>query len=110
MRITRVFLNVDIRNGHIGLAQLAKEHRIDVNKLDNGEIVVFINTKRNKMKVYASNQVLAYVSRDTRISLDAVKFIPLAFGARGRFDYDEALRLSVNEALAKGQRKSLEVY
>jgi len=110
VKILRVFINVDMRNGHNGLTALAKEHKTNVGKLAPGEFVIFINAARTKLKAYGTNEVLSYVRQDKRISLDAIRYLPMAFKAKQKFDYDSALSMAVNDALAKGQRKSLEVF
>lgn len=110
MKILRVFINVDMRNGHYGLGTLAKEHKINVTKLDPGNFVIFINARRTKMKAYGANEVLSYVRYGERISLDAIRYLPMAFQAKQKFDYDAALALAVDDSLSKGQRKSLEVF
>lgn len=109
-QIARVFINVSMANGHKGLAEIAKAHKIRIEKLEPGQFVLFINRARTKLKALASNDVLSYVNKDERLTLEAIQYIPAAFGLKGRFSYDEALRMAIEESMAKGQRKSLEIY
>lgn len=107
-KIVRVFLNVDMRNGHDGLASVARDYDISVDTLSAGEYLVFINSRRNKMKVYAVNNVVAYMKTDKSvIDLNAVRYVPEAFTAEGELNYSKALARSVEESL---QRSNKSVY
>lgn len=99
-RIVRCFMNADLRKGHDGLSGLAKEMaNIDVNNLTPGEYVVFINTHKNKIKVYAANQVIAYHRHRGRIDMNTIRLIPRSFTGSG-MNYDEMLKRAVIENLA----------
>ena len=50
-RVLQVFLHADMRNGHEGLAIMAKEQGIDVSKLEPGQYVVFVNGANDKLKL-----------------------------------------------------------
>jgi len=98
--------------GHPGLSALARKYKLDVNNLGAGEFVVFINPRHTKMKIYAANEVLCYIRpKDGRVSLDTVRYFPAVFNAKGKIDYDEALRLSLTEALKhKGDVNDLKCF
>lgn len=99
-RILQCFVNADLRLGHPGLSALARKYKIDVNQLGAGELVVFINPRRTKMKIFAANQVLAYIRPASgHVDLNTVRYFPAVFNAKGKIDYDEALKISVTEAL-----------
>lgn len=106
-------MNADLRSGHDGLASLAKQFEIDVRKLLPGEYLVFINSAKNKIKVYAANNVVAYLklSNGGRVDLNSIRYIPQAFTASGQIDYDEALKRSIEEGMKKQRGYSpLAVY
>lgn len=98
--ITQVFLNADLRGSHNALIALAATHKMDLTKLQTNEAVVFINRARTLMKVFVTGNTFSSTRRDY-IDLDVVRHIPRAFGANGDFKYDEALRISLTERLAK---------
>lgn len=102
-RVIQCYLNSDLRCSHDGLAEVAKKDKIMVKSLEPGQYVVFINSKKDRMKVYASNNVLAYLRLEDgrRIDLNTVREIPRAFAASGRIDYDKALEKVVREGLEK---------
>jgi hypothetical protein len=106
-RILRVFINCDMRNSFNGLRKLAAKHEVKVNALKEGDFVIFINTARTKLKALGSGDVLCYVAKDHKISLDAIQYIPAAFKAKRKFDYPEALRIAVEKALKGKERKAL---
>lgn len=93
-RLLQVFFNSDLRCSHDGLSQLAKEHDINVSALEPGEYVIFVNSAKNRLKLYASNNVLAYLKLDSGkgIDLRTIALIPKAFKASGKLDYDQALK------------------
>lgn len=99
-KILRVFMNVDLRNAHEGLSELAKKNKVDVNTLENGEYLIFINAERNKLKLYASNQVLAYLKLPRgKIDLRVISKIPQAFKASGKIQYEEHLKEMIENKL-----------
>jgi len=101
----QVFLHSDLRCGHEGLAAIAKKEKINVNKLAVGEYVIFINTERNKVKLYAANNVVAYLKLPRgHIEMRTISLIPKAFAASGRIDYDELLRETLEGALLRRNR------
>lgn len=105
-RALQVFLNADMRNGHNGLAALAKKYDMNVSKLTPGEYIIFINGAKDKIKLYAASNVVAYLKLPTGrvLDLNAIRFIPQAFQASGKIDYDSALRTAVEEQLKKPVR------
>lgn len=100
--ILRCFVNVNMAQGHDGLASLAKKYEIDVKKLSPGEYVVFINSARDRVKVYAASNVIAYQRLPHgRLDLRAIAEIPRVFKASGKISYDDALKEFLVKALAK---------
>lgn len=98
-----VLLNVSMVGGHDALVRVAKSQGMNLEKLDTGCAVVFINRKREKMKVYSYNGVLSYMrSPEGRpFDLMAIDEFPKAFDANGRMDYPAALKLRIEKALQK---------
>lgn len=56
-----MFLNMDLRNGHEGLTAIAKKNKVDIKTLESGEYIIFINSEMNRLKLYAQNDVIAYL-------------------------------------------------
>lgn len=101
--IVQVFLNVDMRNMHNGLGKIAKESGIDVNQLDPGQYVVFINSQKNKVKIFASNDVVAYHrTKSGKIQMETIREIPRSFRG-GAFDYDSALRVVLEKLIGRSR-------
>lgn len=93
-RIVRFFPNADLRCGHDGLRQWAKEKGdIEVWNLQPGEFVVFANTKGDRLKIYAPGNVIAYVKSpdERKIDLNVIRLIPRFFNGT-EFKLDDALR------------------
>lgn len=92
-RLLRVFLNADMRNGHDGLKQLAKTEKLDLAKLEPGEYVLFLNSARDRLKLFATDNIFAYLKLDRgRIDLRTLSKIPRAFSGSGKIDYDATLK------------------
>lgn len=92
-RVIRCFLNVRLSSGHVGLAEFAKKNKLNVTALNPGEYVVFINRAQDRVKVYASNNIIAYLRLPSgqRLDLRVIQQIPSAFNGT-KINYDEALR------------------
>lgn len=105
MRVIRCFLDTDIRMGHPGLTLLAKKEKIVMSELGHGEFVIFVNRARNKVKVFAPGNVLAYLRLERgTLDLRAIQEIPKVFGAKGKIDLDQATRTVLEKKLGKGLR------
>jgi hypothetical protein len=107
-RVLRCFLNADLRLGHPGLTALAKkEGRISTSDLAPGDYLVFINSHRNKIKIYGASEVVAYhrMGKGDVIDPRVIARIPQAFLGASKFEYDSILREVIEESLAKKKQK-----
>lgn len=92
-KLLQVFLNADLRCSHDGLTSLAKKEKVDVSQLTPGEYVIFINSGKNRIKLFAANNVLAYLRLPQgKIDMRTISLIPRAFEASRKINYDEKLR------------------
>jgi hypothetical protein len=101
--ILRVFVNVNMSQGHNALSKLAKKYEMNVSTLEPGSYLIFINGARNKIKVYAANDVIAYqrLPQGGRLDMRAIAEIPKVFNASGKMNYDDALKKFVIETMQK---------
>lgn len=104
-RIVCALSNVHMNLSHDGLRELVwKAARVNTMELGDGELVLFLNRKRDKMKVIGSQaQVLAYVKLNDgrRLPLEAIQYIPQTFAMTGKIDLDHAIATSVRESFGK---------
>lgn len=109
--IVRVFLDADMRCSQPGLSALALKHKFKVEELGHGEFLIFINSKRNKLKLYAGGDVLAYyrMAKGERLDMRVIQKIPRAFMGTGKLNYTEELRTVIREELARRHLSPLEV-
>jgi hypothetical protein len=113
VRVHQVFLNADCRYQIPGLTALCLKNKIRVDLMGTGQMVVFVNTKRDMLKILACNgtpsPVLAQYRASSRIHdlVSVIQYIPQAFRQDGRLDLDEALRLAVTEHFER-QGKNIE--
>jgi hypothetical protein len=107
-KIIQVFLNISMQNQHDGLAEIAMENDVDVKKLKPGQLVVFINSEKTKLKVFGANGVLAYFrSPHGRIEMQMIQHIPEAFSGGG-IDFKAALKVTLEQIFEKKRKQKEE--
>lgn len=89
-KIYRCFFDTDLRNGHDGLTLLAIRNKINLKMLDHGEFVVFINRRRNALKLFAANNVIAHYRQSHIIDLNTIRLLPTVFNGT-EIKYDTVL-------------------
>jgi hypothetical protein len=108
MKIKRLILNVAMGNSHDGLTKIAGTFGYDVKKLTGQECLMFLNRRRDKMKILgAKGQVIGYLRmpKGHKIYMEAIQWLPETFHERGQFDYDAALKKALSIALEQGGRR-----
>jgi hypothetical protein len=104
-KIIQCFTNVDLRNGHDGLAELAKRSGVNVADLQPGQFVPFINPAKTRMKLFCANDiVLYYRAKSGQIDLRIISELPKIFKTTGRIDCDSALKTAIEKSLARRAR------
>jgi hypothetical protein len=97
-RLVRFFPEVNLRNGHEGLALIARDHRINVAQLQPGEYVVFLNKAQTALKMFAPGNVVAHLKMPYgKINPEVIALIPRFFQG-GRIDYHGALSEVIRKA------------
>jgi hypothetical protein len=92
LRITRVFLETDMRMGFDGLREIAQENKVG---LGEGSTVVFLNRRGTKFKVLLQNKYIVYYSNGNhRVPLEALAELPEAFGGT-KAEMSAAIRKSL---------------
>lgn len=97
-RVLQIFLNADLRCSHDGLREIAKKGGLDVKDLQPGQYIVFLNCAKNRLKLYAAGNVVAYMKQPDggRIDIRMIAELPRAFNGTS-INYETAIK----EALAK---------
>jgi hypothetical protein len=87
------FANADMRCGHDGLQKMAQTRNIDLENLWPGQLVVFVNTKQDRVKVFTTGHMFSYLKMPSgqRINPGVISLIP-KFYSGGRIQYDKALK------------------
>lgn len=100
-RILRVFLDTDLICNHTGLSKIASKKSINLDGLKSTEHVLFVNSKKNRVKIYSHEGVLIYlVLKDgEQLDMRTLSLIPQAFSKSGRFDYTKALKKIIGREL-----------
>jgi len=111
-RILHVIQNADFRCRHEGLVAIAKKAKVDMSQLKVGDIVVFLNVARDRLICISvlpeqdSFGLLSYYrSPHGRVPMEAIQFIPQAFGVTG-LNMNAAIRSGLEQLLKKKARKS----
>jgi hypothetical protein len=114
-RVKYVINGVHMACQHAGLAALLKkETKIDIKTLSPDDIVICINSRGDKLKMFAgSGLVVGYLKMPggQKIFKEAVQYIPQAFGSSG-LDFDKACKLALEKRLEgrEGPLNPLDVY
>lgn len=97
--IKHVFFDVNMANQHEGLARMALgEQRIEVSQLRVGDMIIFLNKARNRIKILAGTSedngrglIAYYRSPKGTIDLRMIAEIPSYFSG-GSIDFSRAIR------------------
>jgi hypothetical protein len=108
-RVLTLIDNVPMGNGHHGLAEIARKvAKIKVEELGSGEVIMFLNRAKDKLKIVGSRGVvLGYLKmpKGQRIMLEAIQYIPQTFGSSGALNYDKALEKALVQRLQRERGK-----
>jgi hypothetical protein len=97
MRVTRVFLDVDMRQSFPGLARVMAKASAGT-PVDS---VLFINRRMTAFKVMTDGLFITYYNNgNRRIPLDAIKFLPQSFGGT-EIEMNQAIEKSLRSKLVK---------
>lgn len=101
-RIVRVFMDVHMGYGHRGLSKVARESDVEIDTLDRGEMIVFLNRKQDAMKVYTAGNTVAHIKmpQGGRIDLRVIKLLPTFFSG-GEVRYQSALKRHLKQKLLR---------
>jgi hypothetical protein len=100
-KIVRYFSNADLRGGHDMLRKQATKAGVDLNNLDVGEFVLFVNKKQNMFKMLTQAKVMVFYKQQQRLHPATFALIPKYFNGKA-IDYEGSLR----EALMRDFRVS----
>lgn len=91
-RLVKFFPDSDLRAGHDGLARKASNAGISVSNLQKGEMLAFVNTRKNKLKIFASGGVMAYYRARLGEKIDPriIQHLPDCFNG-AEINYDKAM-------------------
>ena len=105
-RIAQVILDVDLRNSHDGLMEIAKQKGLSLKDLKPGQYLVFVNLNRDRFKIFAPSPngrgaiIVYYRAYQGRVDRAAIETIPQAFGMRSGFETGTKLAARLDEGLA----------
>ena len=98
MRVIRLFTDVSMSNGHLGLAKLARNHRIQIDSLDK-EFVVFLNKAQTSFKLYAPGNIICHYRGTRKVDLRAIQHLPRVFNGHS-LNYDRAVQKVIEKEMA----------
>lgn len=105
-RVVRYVSGVHMGLSFRGLKKVAHKLRLDLDTLDSGEFVIFMNGKMTAFKMLAPNNVMVYYRhpKEHRIDPRVITLLPKVFDGR-ELDMDGALREVIQKDFAKYGRK-----
>jgi hypothetical protein len=94
--LVRYYPDTDMRNGHDGLAEMARKSGIKIDNLGAGEFLAFVNRARNKLKLYNGQELVAYLRLKDNRKIDprVIQNLPRYFDGT-KINYDAAMRDSL---------------
>ncbi len=111
-RLLHVIEDTDMRCRQEGLLEQARKKGVKVADLKPGDIVAFLNTRKDKLMVMtmlpekdSAGYLGYYRSPHGRVPPEALEFIPRALGGDG-FQMNKAIRSGLLKLLAKKGRHS----
>ena len=101
-KILRYFPDADLRGQHLGLSFIANKAGIKTASLGQGEFLVFVNRKRDRLKMYASGEVVAYLKLEGGRKIDpkVIQHLPRHFNG-AKINYDAAMKEVMRENFPK---------
>jgi hypothetical protein len=105
-RVLQVFLNADLRCSHDGLREIAKKGGLDVKDLQAGQYIVFLNAAKDRLKLYAAGNVVAYMKQPDRGKIDPrmIAELPRAFNGTA-IQYEVAIKEALVKIFARRGRR-----
>lgn len=96
-KLIRVFTDVLMSYSHKGLCELAANEKVDLNALNIGEFVCFINRPCTALKLYTAGNIIAYLRLPDgqKLDLRIITLLPRFFSG-GNIRYQEGLKEVLN--------------
>lgn len=107
-KIVRCFFDTHMGLAHDGLREVAKRQGLNLDALTEGEFVVFINTSKDRLKVFATRNTFAYwrAQKGVKLDLRVIREIPRIFTGSAIGEYDKALEAALVHKLASKDVKN----
>jgi len=101
-QIVQMFFNVNAAKAHKGLHLLAAEYDINLDNLEPGQYVCFLNRKRNKVKMFSAGNLFAYLSLpdSATVTMETIAQIPQMFLSRAELNFAPTLEAALESPLA----------
>jgi hypothetical protein len=107
-RIIHLLSDTHMGLGHHGLSKLARKMiGRDPSELKEGELLMFVNRKRDKLKILGfKGLVVGYLKMPAGqpLMMDAIQFIPKTFNPASGIDYNAAVKRALEIRLARTQK------
>jgi hypothetical protein len=96
------FANTDMRNGIFGLSKIAAKRKINLDTLQPGELVVFVNRYQTKVKIATGGRHVSYLPLPDNQPLNPgiIAMIPKFYNGQS-INYDAALRYILEKEYQK---------
>lgn len=110
-RIAQVILDVDLRNSHDGLMEIARKRGVSLKDLKPGQYLVFVNLQRDRFKIFAPAPngrgaiIVYYRAYQGRVDRESIETIPQAFGLKTGFETGPRLAAALDTELSKKFRQ-----
>jgi hypothetical protein len=100
MKIARIFLESDLRQGFQGLHRVLTKVKVNPQNLNPENYYVFMNRACTKFKLISGHYLVYFNNGNRRIPLEAIQFLPKNFGG-SETEMNEAIRKVLTRQLGK---------
>lgn len=100
-KLLRVVFNTDMRQGHLGLRQVAKDLKLNIDNMLVGDFIAFVNRRKTHLKLMTVNNTIAHLRMPDgagQINMKLLAIIPKFFNGR-EIRYDDALKEIISKEL-----------
>lgn len=101
-----MYLDIDMRQNFDGLNMVMASEKVAIGNSSPTKVILFINRKMTSFKMISGDFLVFYKSKNGRIPLDALKYLPQSFGG-SEMEMNSAIRQSLLEKIGnnKGVKK-----
>lgn len=110
MEIKRIYLDTDMRMGHVGLREKLRKDKINPDLLADTSFILFLNKTATRFKLFFGQRYVIYYNNGSRrIPLEAIQYLP-EFFRNGKVEVNRMIEKSIRTKLNLNRKKPLKAF